>query len=131
MSRLPYRRLDVWRRSKTLAHQILDIAESEPFVRKPWLRDQLCRAALSVPANIAEGNGRGRLLDYASYVDRARGSLFEVDTWLDIAAERGMIDNKRHAQLGEEIRQLSAMMLALRNKLRTLAREGGFATPAD
>lgn len=126
MSRLPYRQLEVWQQAKALAHEVLDLAESEAFARRPYFRDQLCRAALSVPANIAEGNGRGRPLDYASFVDRARGSLFEVDTWITICTERGLIDAPQQAHFAEEISRLSAMLLSLRNRLRQTARQGGF-----
>jgi len=61
---------------------VLDLADGPGMVKRFSSRDQMCSAALSIPANIAEGNGRSTPLDYAAFLDRARGSLFELDTWL-------------------------------------------------
>jgi four helix bundle protein len=119
---LPYRRLSVWQRAFSLATDVLEFAESsEELTRRYYFRDQLCRSAMSVPANIAEGNGRGRPLDYASFIDRARGSLFELDTWLYAAVDRSYLSEARYGTYESEIVELSAMMLALRNSLRQQA----------
>lgn len=74
---------------------------------------------MSVPANIAEGNGRSTPLDYASFLDRSRGSLFELDTWLYTAANRGWIARDVHTELVAEVEALSAMILAMATKLRS------------
>lgn len=73
---------------------------------------------MSVPANIAEGNGRSTPLDYAAFVDRSRGSLFELDSWLLGAAEKGWLATTQHERLEDEAQQLSAMLLALARSLR-------------
>ena len=78
----------------------------------------MCDAAMSVPANIAEGNGRSTPLDYASFIDRSRGSLFELDTWLFAAAGRGWLPEGLHETFEDEIEQLSAMLLRLATNLR-------------
>ncbi len=119
MGRLPYRRLLVWQRSQVLAERVLDLAEVGQLRREWYFRNQMCDAAMSVPANIAEGNGRSTPLDYASFLDRARGSLFELDTWLYTAANRGWIAPDAHAGLEAEIEALSAMILAMATKLRS------------
>jgi len=83
-----------------------------------FLRDQTCRSAFSVPANIAEGNGRSTPMDYASFVDRARGSLHELDSWLEACARLHLITIAEHEQLENEIVQLGAMLRALGQTLR-------------
>lgn len=118
MSTLPYRRLVVWQRSQRLADQVLNLAETKPFLRNWYFRNQMCDAAMSVPANIAEGNGRSTPLDYASFLDRSRGSLFELDTWLVTAAGRGWIPPDLQASFEDEIQQLSAMLLTMATTLR-------------
>jgi len=119
MSPLPYRKLLVWQRSQQLADRVLDLAEAGDLRRQWYFRNQMCDAAMSVPANIAEGNGRSTPLDYASFLDRARGSLFELDTWLYTAAGRAWIPRDIHKELVTEIEELSAMILAMATKLRS------------
>jgi four helix bundle protein len=109
----------VWQRSEALALRVNELAR-----RGAWdlyLRDQACRAAFSVPANIAEGNGRSMPRDYASYVDRARGSLFELDSWLHSCHGMGLLSPATHTELVTEIEALSAMLLSLARSLRRKA----------
>jgi four helix bundle protein len=118
MSKLPYRNLVVWQRSQRLADQVLTLAETNAFARHSYFRQQMCDAAMSVPANIAEGNGRSTPFDYASFLDRARGSLFELDTWLFTAAGRGWVAPELQQSWEDEIEQLSAMLLKMAATLR-------------
>ncbi|MEX0783015.1 MAG: four helix bundle protein [Dehalococcoidia bacterium] len=118
MKWLPYRKLEVWRRSFALAMEVVDVAEEGPLARRFYYRDQLCDAAMSVPANIAEGNGRSTPLDYASFLDRARASLFELDTWLQGARDKGWIDPAAHDRWLSELFELSAMLNSLASKIR-------------
>jgi len=78
----------------------------------------MCEAAMSVPANIAEGNGRSTPLDYASFIDRARGSLFELDTWLYSAGQRRFISPESASSFEPRIQELSAMLRSLAQQLR-------------
>jgi four helix bundle protein len=80
MAGLPYREMIAWQKGYALALDVVRLAErwQEPRLRS--FRDQVTRSAMSVPANIAEGHGRGTQADFASFLDRARGSLFELDT---------------------------------------------------
>ena len=94
MADLPYRKLIVWQKAHALAMSVLDLAESGSLAKQWELRDQIIAAALSVPANIAEGNGRSTPLDYASFLDRARGSLFETDYWREDFYIANTINNK-------------------------------------
>ncbi|MGE0601785.1 MAG: four helix bundle protein [Dehalococcoidia bacterium] len=119
MTKLPYRELQVWQRSQRLADSVLTLGESKPFANRFYFRDQMCDAAMSVPANIAEGNGRSTPRDYASFLDRSRGSLFELDTWLFTAAGRGWVSPELHHSLEDEIQQISAMLLRMTTTLRS------------
>jgi len=101
-----------------LAEIVLDLAEQPAFERRRYFQSQMCDAAMSVPANIAEGNGRSTPLDYASFVDRSRASLFELDSWLFMASRKGWISPTKHAELEDEIGQISAMLLRLASRLR-------------
>jgi four helix bundle protein len=113
---LPYRQLEVWRRSETVALRVHELASRGTWQR--YLQDQVCRCAFSVPANIAEGNGRSTPLDYAVFVDRARGSLFELDSWLHSCHAMGLLSDETYAELASELEALSAMLLSLARALR-------------
>jgi four helix bundle protein len=119
---LPYRKLIVWQKAHSLAMAVLDIAEQETLARQWELRDQITAAALSVPANIAEGNGRSTPLDYASFLDRARGSLFETDYWLLVLAQRGHLSPASHEELTNLAHEVGAMLTTMSRKLRTQSR---------
>ena len=98
---------------------VLDLADGPGLASRFSFRDQMCRAALSVPANIAEGNGRSTPLDYAAFLDRARGSLYELDTWLFTAGQRRYISPVMITVLEPRISEVSAMLLSLARRLRS------------
>jgi four helix bundle protein len=73
---------------------------------------------MSVPANIAEGSGRGTSVDFAGFLDRARGSLFELDMWLYTTQRRGWLSDEDYDAFAERIHEVNAMLFALRDTLR-------------
>jgi four helix bundle protein len=77
------------------------------------LRDQIRRAAISVPSNIAEGNERGSDRDCARFFYFARGSLAELSTQADIACAIGLLDQQRAEDWMRECDQLGRMLAAL------------------
>lgn len=105
--------------------RILDLCEREPLSRRNYLRDQMERAALSVAANIVEGNGRTTPKDYALFLDRARGSAVELHYWISVCTRRDWLPHEDGAALSAEIEQLSAMLLAMS---RTMRRNGSLAS---
>ena len=82
-----YKELDVWKQAKSLAVSVYDITTKFPRTEVYGLTSQLRRAAVSVPSNIAEGCGRSTSKGTAYFLYIARGSLFEIETQLMIAAE--------------------------------------------
>ncbi|PFG73492.1 four helix bundle protein [Tepidiforma thermophila] len=118
MPELPYRNLEVWRRSHALTMAALDLAESRPVARRPALADQITRAALSIPLNIAEGRGRRTRNDFAGFLAIARGSLFELDAALYLCHCRNLLPDGTYAALHSEIYELTAMVQAMIDSLR-------------
>lgn len=80
-----YRNLDVWKKAIDLVEEVYLLTRGFPSDEKFGLTSQLRRAAVSVPANIAEGYGRIHRGDYLHHLSMAKGSLAEVETHLVIA----------------------------------------------
>ena len=111
-----YRELDVWKMSMTLCEKIYDLIRVFPADERFALCDQLRRAAVSIPSNIAEGNGRDSKTEYARFLSIARGSLFEVQTQLELA------ERFKYVVIPEEtktlITRISKMLFSMVRKLR-------------
>lgn len=112
----PYRQLEVWQRSQSLAVRIYKLSHAGKW--DFYFRDQVCRAAFSVPANIAEGNERTTPADYAAFIDRSKASLYELDSWLDAASRLGLLRDEPYDEIAREIEELGPMLLALGRRLR-------------
>ena len=83
--------LEVWQIGKELALKVYDTSFNFPREEVYGITSQVKRAALSVPANIAEGFGRFHFMDKAKFYLNARGSLYELKSHLLIASELGYI----------------------------------------
>jgi four helix bundle protein len=99
--------------------EVLDLTEAPPLSKQFWLRDRLVRSAFSIQANIAEGNGRTTPLDDAAFLDRARASTFETDTWLLVAADKAWITPDLHRRLEADLDAISAILYAMTRTLRS------------
>lgn len=96
-----YRNLIVWQKAKTLVKLVYAEVKNLPVEERYALGDQIRRAVVSIPSNIAEGNGRTSNKDYAHFLSIARGSLYETLTQLEIAKDLG------YASVTPEIEQLA------------------------
>ena len=104
--------LTVYQQAMDLVEQVYLLLKQFPREEQYALCDQLRRAVVSVPSNIAEGNGRASNKDYAHFLSIARGSLFETMAQLEIAADIGYITLPQDVEdLATEIgRMLSTMI---------------------
>ena len=80
-----YRKLIVWQKAMQFSKIVYSLLNQFPVAEKYALVDQVRRAAVSVPSNIAEGCGRASNRDYAHFLSIARGSLYETMTQLELA----------------------------------------------
>ena len=115
-----YRDLIVWQRAMDLVVLCYKITKTFPNDEVFGLTSQLKRAAVSIPANIAEGQGREGLGEYIHFLSIAQGSLRETETHLLIAEKLNFIDKenlKKSLQLTEEIsKMLGSLIRSLKNK---------------
>ena len=107
-----YRNLIVWQNAMLLSKAVYKLIDQLPATEKYALSDQVRRAVVSVPSNIAEGCGRASNRDYAHFLAIARGSLYETMTQLELAQSLGFIDTiKDVEELASEIsRMLTSLM---------------------
>ena len=87
-----FRQLFVWDASVNLAVDMISLADRLIARRRFALADQLVRCSCSVPNNIAEGQGRSTPRDRRHFLTIARGSLFELETQLEIMKRAGLTD---------------------------------------
>ncbi|HET7434823.1 MAG TPA: four helix bundle protein [Thermoanaerobaculia bacterium] len=81
-----YKRLFVWEASVDLSVRMISLADRLIARKRFAIADQVVRAAISVPSNIAEGQGRATTRDRRHFLVQARGSLYELETQLEIIA---------------------------------------------
>jgi four helix bundle protein len=93
-----YRGLLAWQRSMDLVEFVYKLTENWPKSEQFGLTNQIRRAAVSVPSNIAEGQGRNSPLDFARFLSIAHGSLREVETQLLIAERLGYANQSEIAE---------------------------------
>ena len=86
-----YKELDAWKQARALAVEIYRLTDQAPLSRNRSLCDQMQRAAVSVPSNIAEGDERGTNKEALRFLYIAKGSLAELRTQLDIAQAAGRL----------------------------------------
>ena len=113
---MSYKELIVWQKAMMLVEAIYRHMRSFPADERFRLCDQLSRAVVSVPSNIAEGYGRGASLEYARFLGIARGSLYEVETQLEIAVRLGFV--KQSPETCALIDEIRAMLITMISKLR-------------
>jgi four helix bundle protein len=106
-----FRRLFVWEASIDLSTQIIALCDSLVARRRFVIADQMTRAAISVPSNIAEGEGRLTNGDRRHYLVQARGSLYELETQLEIVMRAGLAPDisglrKLTAQIGSGLTRM-------------------------
>ena len=92
---------------------VYDVAKALPADERYGLGSQLKRAAVSVPANVAEGYGRTHRGEYLRHLSIARGSLSEVETLLAIAARVGLVGRDETVDVWNTAQEVGKMLTKL------------------
>lgn len=114
-----YRDLIAWQKAMVLAERVYRASAALPKADAYGLMSQLRRAALSVPSNIAEGQGRGATKEYVRFLRIARGSVQELETQLILAQRLGLIPHPESCALLEAAAEVGRLVAGL---ARALAR---------
>lgn len=112
-----YKDLIVWQKAMELVEAVYRLMRAFPKDERFRLCDQLGRAVVSIPSNIAEGNGRESKSEYARFLGIARGSLYETETQLEIARRLGYIEDISSVQ--SLIAEIRRMLISIMSKLRS------------
>ena len=111
--------LIIYQKSKQLVIDIYKLLEAFPDAERFALCNQIRRAVVSIPSNIAEGMGRVSDKDQAHFLNIAYGSLMEVYAQLDIAHDLKYIDNETFNQLESDVEEISKMISVMASKRST------------
>ena len=99
----PYRQLKAWAESRDLAVLIYKLCVRRAKTIDRGLADQIRRAAISIPSNIAEGNGRGTNRDSLRFLYIARGSLCELESQIDVCQRAGLIEIEDSRNIADQM----------------------------
>ena len=117
-----YRKLRVYNHAKELVVYVYQLLKLFPKEENYALCDQLRRAVISIPSNIAEGMGRTSIKEQIHFIEIAFGSLNEVMCQLEIAYELKFINKEQLSQADEQIKTIAQMLSGLRNSKRNVER---------
>ncbi len=117
MSVRSYRDLMVWKKGMTLAAAVYRLTRRLPKHEEYRISGQMIRAATSVPANLAEGHGRGTRRDYAHFVSIAKGSLAELETFLLLIADLDLAPRAEIDPVLSQAEEVGRMLTALKARL--------------
>jgi four helix bundle protein len=112
-----YRDLTVWKLAMQLTEEVYRVTQAFPESETYALANQLQRAAVSVPSNIAEGHARSSTRDFLRFISIAMGSLAEIETQLELSARLEYINEIRLGELLATTDALGRMLRGLRNSL--------------
>lgn len=107
-----FEKLNVYQKSLEFAEH-LSVLMDEFSKGNGYIIDQLQRAALSIPANIAEGNGRHHIKERLNFFWIARGSAFECVPILDLCFRKGLIVKEKYEALRVELESITKMLSGL------------------
>jgi four helix bundle protein len=114
-----FRDLKVWERSHRLVLEVYRQTSSFPAEERSGMTSQMRRCAFSVPANIAEGCGRGSNAEFARFLQIASGSASELDYYLVLSRDLAFLSMPAYEQVANQLAEVRRMLTALLAKVRS------------
>lgn len=109
----PHEKLDVWKKAIDFVVAVYEATEDFPKDERFGLISQLRWAAVSIPANIAEGAGRKSYKEFAHFLSNSQGSASEVETELLIAQRLRYIEDGKYLELRTSLDEIGRMLTGL------------------
>ncbi|SEP65168.1 four helix bundle protein [Flavobacterium urocaniciphilum] len=113
-----FKELEIWKKSRLFCSKIYNETSIFPQDEKFGIINQLRRASVSIPSNIAEGSSRSSNKDFARFLEIAIGSAYEVETQLLISADLGFINEEKVKELTELLEEIIKMTSRFRSSLK-------------
>lgn len=113
-----FEEIHAWRKAHEVTLLIYKITSENDFSKDFGLRDQIRRASVSIMANIAEGHGRKTNSEFANFLNIARGSVAEAQSYLYVAVGLQYITKEEFEKIYQMLDEISRMTLALAKYLR-------------
>ncbi len=113
-----FRSLNIWKEGITLVKRIYKLVEVLPSEEKYGLKSQMCRAAVSIPSNIAEGCSRNSETEFKRFLEIAIGSSFELETQLIIIDELEFVTKEHLNPIFELLNNEQKMINGLISKIK-------------
>ncbi len=113
-----FEEIKAWQKAHEVTLLIYRITNNANFSKDYGLKDQIRRSAVSIMANIAEGHGRKSNVEFANFLNIARGSVAETQSHLYVAVGLDYINKKDFEQIYQILTEISRMTLALAKYLR-------------
>jgi len=113
----PHKKLDAWKVAVDLVLDVYRSIETFPKDEKYGPVDQIRRATISVPSNIAEGAARKTKKEFAQFLHIAQASLSELDTQIEIARRLGYLSESRWQDLDMKMNRIDKLLTGLINHL--------------
>ncbi len=107
----------VWQKSMRMVKRIYLVTKYFPKEEKYILTSQIRRSAVSIPSNIAEGYGRKSTKDYLRFLQIAMGSLYELQTQLEIAHSMSFLTKDSFLKIYADLREIERMLSSLISKI--------------
>ena len=115
-----FRKYEIWKKGMDIADKVYDLTLLFPKYEIHGLSNQLQRAAVSIPSNVAEGSSRNSEIEFSRFLEYSIGSCFEVETQWEIAKRRGYIKDEQYDgllnQLQTEEKQINQFISKLKGK---------------
>ena len=115
----PHNKLEAWSKSVDLVTGVYKETGDFPKEERYGLTSQIRRAAVSIPANIAEGAGRHSQKEFAYFLSNAQGSASELDTELIIAHRLGYLDETTFSRLISQLERIGHLITGLSRHVTT------------
>jgi len=113
-----FKELEIWRKSRIFCSKIYNATSDFPTDEKFGLTNQLRRASVSIPSNIAEGSSRNSQKDFSRFLEIAIGSAYEIETQLLIASDLGFLKIEKLESLTNNLEEIIKMTSRFRATLK-------------
>jgi four helix bundle protein len=113
-----FKELLVWQKSRILVKDVYELMVSLPNTEKYGIVSQIQRAVISIPANIAEGSGRGSNKDFSRFLDISIASAFELETEIILCCDISFISEHNLNLILPKIQEIQKMLYSFKGQLK-------------